>query len=54
MPIYTMIGFDDMSKTDPTTGKARKLNQSLFFGSGITFNDEDLRAIFGTIAILAR
>ena len=52
--IYTMIGFDDMSKTDPTTGKARKLNQSLFFGSGITFNDEDLRAIFGTIAILAR
>ena len=52
--IYTMIGFDDLSKTDPTTGKARKIAQSLFVGGGITFNDEDLRAIFGTIAILAR
>lgn len=57
--IYAMVGVDDPTRYDPktfnpVTGKAqldKKLNT--FFGAGITFNDQDLKALFGVAAIAA-
>jgi phospholipid/cholesterol/gamma-HCH transport system substrate-binding protein len=52
--IYAMIGLDDMSRTNPNTNKARDLRESVFFGGGLAFNDDDLKALFGTAALFAR
>ncbi len=49
--VYAMVGVDDVTKIDPDTGKARKLAESTFFGGGISFNDQDLKAIFGAAAL---
>lgn len=48
--IYVLGGVDDPTRTDPITGKANK-ELNYFFGAGLTFNDQDLKAIFGTAAL---
>lgn len=48
--IYILGGVDDPTRTDPATGKANK-ELNYFFGAGLTFNDQDLKAIFGTAAL---
>lgn len=48
--VYAMAGIDDPTRTDPLTGKQHdKLNY--FFGAGMTFNDDDIKAIFGAAAL---
>jgi phospholipid/cholesterol/gamma-HCH transport system substrate-binding protein len=47
--IYTMLGVDDPTKTD-VTGKVLAKKEP-FFGAGFSFNDDDLKAIFGTAAL---
>ena len=51
--ISAMIGIDDPTKTDLATGKARTFSKSWFVGAGLTFNDDDLKALFGTAALVA-
>jgi phospholipid/cholesterol/gamma-HCH transport system substrate-binding protein len=48
--LYAMAGVDDLTRTDPDTGKAAS-EPNYFFGAGLTFNDRDLRALFGAAAI---
>jgi phospholipid/cholesterol/gamma-HCH transport system substrate-binding protein len=48
--IYVLAGVDDPTRTDPETGKANK-ELNYFVGAGLNFNDEDLKAIFGTAAL---
>jgi phospholipid/cholesterol/gamma-HCH transport system substrate-binding protein len=48
--IYILGGVDDPTRTDPDTGKANK-EINYFVGAGLTFNDQDLKAIFGTAAL---
>jgi phospholipid/cholesterol/gamma-HCH transport system substrate-binding protein len=48
--IYILAGVDDPTRTDPETGKVHK-DVNYFLGAGLTFNDEDLKAIFGTAAL---
>ncbi|MBM4251743.1 MAG: MCE family protein [Deltaproteobacteria bacterium] len=50
--IYAMAGLNDITQVDPKTGKQRSLLESSFFGGGLTYNDEDLRAVFGTVALM--
>jgi len=52
--IYAMMGVDDFTKTDPITNKARRPSEGLFFGAGLAFNDDDLKAMFGTAVLFAR
>lgn len=48
--LYAMAGIDDMTRTDRTTGKVdKKIN--FFAGGGLTFSDQDLKALFGTAAL---
>ena len=51
--IYAMAGVDDPTRTDPETGKSEK-DKNVFFGGGVTFTDDDLKAIFGTAAMASR
>jgi len=48
--VYILGGIDDPTRTDPETGKANK-EVNYFVGAGLTFNDQDLKAIFGTAAL---
>jgi len=48
--VYILGGIDDPTRTDPETGKANK-EINYFVGAGLTFNDQDLKAIFGTAAL---
>ena len=48
--VYAMVGVDDPTRTDPKTGKADK-EINVFGGAGLTFSDQDLKALFGTAAI---
>lgn len=48
--IYVLAGIDDPTRTDPETGKANK-DINYFAGAGLTFTDDDLKAIFGTAAL---
>lgn len=48
--VYAMIGIDDPTRIDPKTGKVNK-ELNFFGGAGLTFNDQDLKALFGTAAI---
>lgn len=52
--VYAMVGLNDITRIDPTTGKPRSLIESSFFGGGVMYNDEDLRAVFGTVALMSR
>lgn len=49
--IYALVGIDDPTKTDPNSGKARALAEGFFVGAGLTFTDDDLKAIFGAAAL---
>jgi phospholipid/cholesterol/gamma-HCH transport system substrate-binding protein len=49
--LYTMVGVDDPTKLDGDTGKVNK-TPNYFFGAGVNFNDQDLKALFG-VATLA-
>lgn len=49
--IYAMVGVDDPTRTDPKTGKVHK-DINFFGGAGLTFNDQDLKALFGTAALV--
>ena len=48
--IYFLAGVDDPTRTDPVTGEATK-DLNYYVGAGLNFNDEDLKAIFGTAAL---
>jgi phospholipid/cholesterol/gamma-HCH transport system substrate-binding protein len=48
--VYVMGGVDDPTRTDPETGKVTK-KVNWFAGAGLTFTDQDLKAIFGTAAL---
>lgn len=47
--VYLLVGVDDVTKRDSDTGKTVK--PISFFGGGLTFNDQDLKALFGTAAV---
>ena len=48
--IYAMVGIDDITRKNIETGEPEdELN--FFMGAGLTFTDQDLRAIFGTAAL---
>ncbi len=48
--LYAMVGVDDPTRTDRLTGKQQKV-PNYFFGAGLTFNDDDIKAIFGAAAL---
>ncbi len=48
--IYAMAGIDDPTRKDPETGELEE-ELNYFMGAGLTFNDQDLKAIFGTAAL---
>jgi phospholipid/cholesterol/gamma-HCH transport system substrate-binding protein len=48
--IQALAGIDDITRTDPNTGKVDK-RLNWFFGAGMTFTDDDLKAILGTAAL---
>lgn len=47
--IYAMLGVDDPTKLDENGDPQTKANY--FFGAGLTFNDQDLKSLFGMAAI---
>ena len=51
--IYAMIGADDLTRKDPVSGERMK-QPNWFVGAGLAFNDQDLKAIFGAAASVAR
>lgn len=46
--IYAMVGADDLTRKDPSTGK--KAKPYYFMGAGFNFTDEDLKSLFGLAA----
>ena len=48
--IYAVAGIDDPTKKDVITGEVEK-ELNYFFGAGVSFNDDDLRALFGLAAV---
>jgi phospholipid/cholesterol/gamma-HCH transport system substrate-binding protein len=48
--LQLLAGIDDPTRTDLETGKTDK-DKNYFFGAGVTFNDQDLKAIMGTAAL---
>ncbi len=48
--LYAMAGVDDWTRKDPLTDKRIK-EPKYFFGAGVTFNDQDLKALFGAASI---
>jgi phospholipid/cholesterol/gamma-HCH transport system substrate-binding protein len=51
--IYMMAGIDDPTKYE-TRGDPTKLQKpNYFMGAGLTFNDQDLKALFGAAAIMS-
>lgn len=48
--ISMMVGLDDMTRLDVTTGKANPVG-NYFIGAGVAFNDSDLKALFGAAAL---
>jgi phospholipid/cholesterol/gamma-HCH transport system substrate-binding protein len=49
--IYVMIGVDDPTRFDIETGKERGA-QNYFAGAGFNFDDNDLKAVFGSAALM--
>lgn len=50
--VYVLAGIDDPTRTDED-GKVSK-DKNYFFGAGLSFNDEDLKALFGTAALVSQ
>lgn len=48
--LYTMAGIDDPTRLDPATGKVDQ-EKNYFIGAGVSFNDQDLKALFGAAAL---
>jgi len=48
--LYLTASVDDPTRTDPETGKVTK-KTNYFFGAGLSFTDQDLKAIFGAAAL---
>jgi len=48
--VYMMLGVDDPTRIDPATQRVAK-DTNYFVGAGITFDDDDLKAIFGAAAL---
>lgn len=48
--IYAIVGIDDPTRKDLLTDKVDK-ELNYFFGAGVSFNDDDLRALFGLAAV---
>lgn len=48
--VYAMVGIDDPTETDEN-GVVDKSKNHMFIGAGLSFNDDDLKAIFGTAAL---
>ena len=48
--VYTMIGIDDPTRLDPATNRVNAA-QNYFVGAGVSFNDQDLKALFGAAAL---
>lgn len=48
--LSAMVGVDDPTKYDAATGKVKK-DKNYFFGAGLSFNDQDLKALFGIAAM---
>jgi phospholipid/cholesterol/gamma-HCH transport system substrate-binding protein len=51
--IYAIVGLDDPTRTDPATGQVSK-QLNWYGGAGLTFDDQDLKALFGAAAVAAR
>lgn len=49
--VFAMIGLDDVSRLDPDTDRVQK-NPNYFVGAGLSFDDQDLKAMFGTAALV--
>lgn len=49
--IQVLAGIDDPTRYDPGTKTARKFNNNFFFGAGVRFNDDDLKALFGLASL---
>ncbi len=49
--LYMMGGIDDPTRIDPATGNQAK-DPNYFLGAGVAFDDNDLKAIFGTAALV--
>lgn len=49
--LYALIGVDDPSKYEPDSEKISG-SRNYFIGAGLNFNDNDLKAIFGTAALV--
>ena len=51
--LTVMAGLDDPTRLNKETGKLEK-NPNYFFGGGLTFNDQDLKAMFGMAGMAIR
>jgi phospholipid/cholesterol/gamma-HCH transport system substrate-binding protein len=49
--IYLMAGVDDPTKYEERDDASKTQKTNYFVGAGLTFNDEDLKALFGAAAI---
>ncbi len=48
--LYTLVGLDDLSRLNLETNKVER-HPHYFMGLGLSFRDEDLKALFGTAAL---
>jgi phospholipid/cholesterol/gamma-HCH transport system substrate-binding protein len=48
--LYLLGGLDDITRLDPVTGKVDE-SKNYFFGAGISFNDQDLKAMVGAAGL---
>lgn len=48
--VSAIAGVDDITRLDPATGKENK-TPKYYFGAGLSFNDNDLRSLFGAAAL---
>jgi phospholipid/cholesterol/gamma-HCH transport system substrate-binding protein len=48
--VSAIAGVDDITRLDPATGKEIK-TPKYYFGAGLSFNDNDLRSLFGAAAL---
>lgn len=48
--VYAMVGIDDPTRLDTATGKVDP-DKNYFIGAGVSFNDQDLKALFGAAAL---
>ncbi|MGE0174306.1 MAG: MlaD family protein [Oligoflexales bacterium] len=48
--VYTMFGVDDITRLDVATGKVNP-DPNYFFGAGLSFDDQDLKSMFGAAAL---